>query len=59
MLKILCLAAGVALIVGVINEGWAEVKTKFKIKGWLDGFAIFIAVILIVSVTAGNNYVKD
>ena len=28
-------------------------------KGWMDGFAIFIAVIIIVSVTAGNNYIKD
>lgn len=45
------MAAGVALIIGVINEGWKE--------GWLDGMAIFIAVILIVSVTAGNNYFKD
>lgn len=25
----------------------------------MDGFAIFIAVIIIVSVTAGNNYIKD
>jgi Ca2+ transporting ATPase len=51
MLQILTLAAAVALVIGVINEGWKE--------GWLDGLAIFIAVILIVSVTAGNNYIKD
>ena len=31
----------------------------FENEGWLDGIAIFIAVILIVSVTAGNNYIKD
>jgi P-type E1-E2 ATPase len=29
------------------------------VKGWLDGVAILIAVVLIVSVTAGNNYMKD
>ncbi|KAM3140850.1 hypothetical protein pb186bvf_007077 [Paramecium bursaria] len=51
ILQILCLAAFVNLIIGVITEGWAE--------GWMDGFAIFIAVIIIVSVTAGNNYIKD
>lgn len=28
-------------------------------EGWLDGVAILIAVVLIVSVTAGNNYMKD
>lgn len=51
MLRILCLAATVNLIIGVWTEGWKE--------GWLDGMAIFIAVIIIVSVTAGNNYIKD
>nr|CAI38970.1 PMCA20 [Paramecium tetraurelia] len=51
MLRILCLAAAVNLIIGVWTEGWKE--------GWMDGMAIFIAVIIIVSVTAGNNYVKD
>ncbi|CAK88204.1 unnamed protein product (macronuclear) [Paramecium tetraurelia] len=51
MLRILCLAAAVNLIIGLWTEGWKE--------GWMDGMAIFIAVIIIVSVTAGNNYVKD
>jgi hypothetical protein len=26
MLKILCLAAFVALVIGIINEGWKEVR---------------------------------
>ena len=51
ILQILCIAAGVSLIIGIINEGIAE--------GWLEGFAIFIAVIIIVSVTATNNYLKE
>lgn len=51
MLQILCLAAVVSLITGIITEG-------IKI-GWLDGVAILVAVIIIVAVTAGNNYMKD
>lgn len=60
MLRILCLAATVNLIIGVWTEGWKEVNIiLYNIQGWLDGMAIFIAVIIIVSVTAGNNYIKD
>lgn len=51
MLQILCLAAAVSLVTGIITEG-------LKL-GWLDGVAIFVAVFIIVSVTAGNNYMKD
>lgn len=47
----MCLAAGVSLILGIITEGIEE--------GWLEGFAIFVAVIIIVSVTAANGYMKD
>jgi len=47
----LCAAAFVSLIIGCINEGIAE--------GWLEGMAIFIAVILIVSVTSINDYMKE
>jgi len=50
ILRILLLAALVSLIVGMIKEGVKE--------GWLEGVTIYIAVILIVSVTSGNNYMK-
>ena len=51
ILKILLVAALVSLIMGVLTEG---IET-----GWIEGFAIFIAVFLIVSVTAVNNYLKE
>lgn len=45
------MAATLALIIGVVQHGWAQ--------GWIEGVSIFIAVAVIVSVTAGNNYVKE
>lgn len=33
MLRVLCLAAGVALITGVINEGWKEVQKLISTLG--------------------------
>jgi hypothetical protein len=44
------IAATVALIVGIIQHG---------AEGAIEGVSIFIAVIIIVTVTAGNNYVKE
>ena len=41
----------VSFIVGVLTEG---IET-----GWIEGFAIFIAVFIIVAVTAVNNYLKE
>lgn len=51
ILKILLAAAVVSLIVGVLTDG---IET-----GWIEGFAIFVAVFIIVSVTAVNNYLKE
>ena len=51
ILQILLLAALVSLIIGIINDGLAH--------GWVEGTSIFIAIIIIVSVTAGNNYIKE
>lgn len=51
MLKILLLAAFVALVIGIINDGLAH--------GWIEGASIFFAVGIIVTVTAGNNYMKE
>lgn len=51
ILRILCAAALVSLIVGILTEGIE--------LGWIEGFAIFVAVFIIVSVTAINNYLKE
>jgi len=45
------IAAGVALIIGIWKDGIEH--------GWVEGLSIFIAVTIIVSVTAGNNYIKE
>jgi Ca2+ transporting ATPase len=41
----------VSLIIGVIQYGWAH--------GFVEGLSIYIAIVIIVSVTAGNNYIKE
>ena len=50
MLRILCAAAFISLILGIATEGIEH--------GWMEGASILIAVIIIVSVTSGNNWVK-
>ena len=45
------MAAAAALIIGVVQHGWKQ--------GWIEGTSIFFAVFVIVTVTAGNNYVKE
>ena len=42
MLRILLLAALVAGVIGVINDGWSH--------GWIEGASIFFAVGIIVTV---------
>ena len=51
MLRILCAAAVVSLVLGVLTEGLA--------KGWMEGASILVAVVIIVGVTSGNNYMKE
>jgi magnesium-transporting ATPase (P-type) len=51
ILQILIIAATVSLIIGVVQNGWAH--------GWVEGLSIYIAIVIIVSVTAGNNYIKE
>lgn len=51
MIRILSAAALASLIIGIITEGIE--------KGWIEGLAIMIAIIIIVSVTTINNYLKD
>lgn len=51
MLRILCAAAVVSLVLGIATEGIKE--------GWLEGASILMAVVIIVTVTSANNYIKD
>ncbi len=51
MLRILCASAIVSLVLGIATEGLRE--------GWLEGASILIAVVIIVSVTSTNNYLKE
>lgn len=50
MLRVLCAAAVISLVLGIASEG---IK-----KGWMEGTSILVAVVIIISVTAGNNYIK-
>jgi magnesium-transporting ATPase (P-type) len=51
ILRLLLLAATVSLGIGIWKEGLS--------KGWYEGVTIYLAIIIIVSVTAANDYVKD
>lgn len=50
ILKILIVACIVQLGIGIYQDG---------AMGCIDGVSIFIAIIIITFVTAGNNYVKE
>ena len=50
-LIILILAAIVSLVIGIYEHGPAD--------GWIEGGAILIAVFLVASVSAGNDYTKE
>ena len=47
---ILISAAIVSLILGVVEHG---------AEGWIEGAAILIAVFIVATVTAGNDYTKE
>jgi Ca2+ transporting ATPase len=51
ILQILIIAATVSLVIGILQHGWEH--------GWVEGVSIYMAIVIIVSVTAGNNYVKE
>ena len=51
MLRILLAAAVLSTVVGIINEGVAT--------GWMEGFSIFLAVLIISTVTVLNNIERD
>lgn len=50
ILQILIIAALVSLVVGSIEDPTA---------GWMEGTAILVAVVIIVTVTSGNEYIKQ
>lgn len=50
ILKILIAACIVQLIIGIYENG---------IPGCIDGVSIFVAILIITFVTAGNNYIKE
>lgn len=52
MIRILIVAAIVALIVGMYEKHW-------KVKGALEGLAILIAVSVVICVTAWNDWSKE
>lgn len=51
MLRILCAAAVVSLVLGIATEGIEH--------GWMEGTSILVAVVIIVTVTSGNNWMKE
>jgi magnesium-transporting ATPase (P-type) len=50
ILRILIVAAMISLAVGIIEE---------PVDGWMEGAAILFAVVLVVLVTAANDYAKQ
>jgi Ca2+ transporting ATPase len=51
MLRVLCLAAVISLVLGIATEGIEH--------GWYEGTSILVAILIIVTVTSGNNYIKE
>jgi len=51
MLQILLAASVISLIIGILQEGIQ--------KGWIEGFAIFLAVFIVVSISSFNNWSKE
>jgi P-type Ca2+ transporter type 2C len=51
IMKVLLAAATVSLGIGIWREG--------IYKGWYEGVTIYLAVTIIVTVTAANEYFKD
>ena len=51
LIQLLLGAATLTLITGVLDNGlWL---------GWIEGFSIYIATLLIVSIAAGNDWLKE
>jgi hypothetical protein len=50
-MKILIAAAPVSLIIGIWRKGLD--------KSWYEGVTIYLAIVIIVTVTATNDYMKE
>ena len=50
-MQILIAAATVSLLIGIWKEGFAS--------GWHEGGTIYFAILIIISVTATNDYMKE
>jgi hypothetical protein len=50
ILQILIVAATVAMIIGTYQH---------PDYGWIEGLSIYIAIVIIITVTTGNDYVKE
>lgn len=51
MLQILIAASIVSTVIGILQEGLTS--------GWIEGFSIFLAVLIVVSISSFQNYEKD
>jgi len=51
MLRYLLLASLVSTLIGIYQEGLAS--------GWIEGFSIFLAVFIVVTISSIQNYSKD
>jgi P-type Ca2+ transporter type 2C len=56
---ILSVAATISLVLGVIPPDVLGDTSGHTSSEWIEGVAIWIAVIIVATVTAGNNYAKD
>ena len=51
ILQVLCVAAVVSTIIGLINEGWPI--------GMIEGVSILVAILIITVVTVSQDYAKE
>jgi len=56
-LIILCVAAVISLVLGIAFPN--EEEGESRKTGWIEGASILAAVIIVSTVTAGNDYIKD
>jgi len=49
--NVLCVAAVVSLAIGILKDGIEE--------GWIEGTSIMIALVIIITVNSGNNYMSE
>jgi Ca2+-transporting ATPase len=60
--KILCMlviAAAVSLAVGIYEDITADASDPYKNLHWIEGASIAVAVLLVVTITACNDYQKE